>query len=350
MASATVDSVEELVDLKIRDMDELRAVTEMVHKFADRPASGPSGYRLDLKDLTGLHNGSRVDARWGAMLTNLLMQSEFQEARVELLPPEFSAARTQLARVGMMYALARHPDLSVISDSDGFRELCGTWRRDWVPVRPDLTLFDFGSEGTQPTSVADKVVAFVNPRESRIEVNARRNAIFPWLHDYLGAATGGTTMEVLDSLSSVTTELIDNIQEHASTNDGLLTISEVGHSPSDRGSVQLVAIDSGCGIPSSVLAREPEVDPAVRLAEYLNGESTSRAGGRGRGLQRIVEVVREYNGRLTIASGPDSEGETLFVDHQFSDNAENILVSCRPDFGIRGTVVVLRLTQRSLVR
>ncbi|MDV6310737.1 hypothetical protein R3Q15_02280 [Gordonia amicalis] len=339
------------VELELDSASKIDAVQNFSAKLTPMVSGRSDSFRLNFEHLTGSNAGSRLDTRWGALVANILMQDRFQHAHVEVTPPRKMAAATQLARTGLMYALARHHDLEFSGDDGEFARKCQPWKRDWVPVKPQLSLFDLGGEGIEPTAVGEKVVAFVNPRSSRIEVNARRNAIYPWLLEYMGTAKSATTMEVLDDLSTTTTELIDNIQEHARTRNGILTISEVSGDHRERGSVQIVALDDGQGVPASIRERDPSADVESVMLGYLNGTQEARSGGRGAGFRKLAELAAKYHARLTVASGPFEKGaKTILIDHDFAGDHIVRTVDHNENIDIHGTVVVIRIPHDTLTR
>lgn len=338
------------VVLSLDHADDITSVKRLHSAIDGKPRDGRR-YRLDMANLTGNNIHSRVNAKWGALVTNLLMGESFQNASVELQPPTRPAANTQLARSGMLFALARHRDLEMADNSESYaRDNFSRWERDWVPTKPQLTLFDLGGDNVAPTSVENKVVAFLNPRSSRIEVNARKNAIYPWLQGFLGAVEHNTTMDVLRDLSVVTTELLDNVRDHAQSKNSFLVISEVNGSHKNRGSLQLVIVDDGRGMQKTINEQHLSDDPNQYLLACLNDKAPVRTGGRGDGLAKIIRRTKKYRGEIFVASGPTSDGTTVLVDHDYARSETVDAINADKDLGVQGTVVVLKLPHAEMSR
>lgn len=319
-------------------------------RAAGERALGSPRYGLDLRKLSGKATEAR--SKFGPLLTNLLLSERAQSLPLDVHTPRDATAVAHLARAGVLFALSRHHDQRIVTDDN--LPACGEtddwlklWRRDWKSIAPRRTLFEItpGLHSDEPEAMGDKIVAFLNPRPSRIDVESRQNAIYPWLVDFFGRS-GETSRdlrrEVLRDVSSVTNELLDNIRDHARADQAFLILSGTGRG--QKRMLQLTVVDNGCGIPKSILRNKYENSdtPMTYIANSLAGTQPKRSRGRGDGLAEIGRVTDKYQGNLVLATGPTDDNRTILVDHQFS--AENTDISPKElPLGIGGTVVVVRL-------
>lgn len=306
---------------------------------------------LHLDSLTGQIPQKSV-GRYGPLISNILLNDINIKTPLKVSPPSSSSSAAQLARSGVMYALARHKsDLrttnqwSTDSENNFFSGL-DRWRQDWQPVAPKSTLFELSSEieGIEPDQFDDHVVAFLNPSPSRIDLEARENAIYPWLRKIIPNAKSKNAKErtrILRDISSVTTELLDNILDHAGASQSFMIISAIRSRSGPT--LQISIVDNGRGVAGSLAKKYSDVkDTASYLTAAFNGQLSRRAKGRGYGLSQVATVVNEYKGSILFATGSAEVDKTTVFDHNFAHS--DVIKSAKLDnLGIRGTVAVVRL-------
>lgn len=300
---------------------------------------------LDFSHVSGRALGHQIVGKWGPLLSNLLLRAQLRDVPIEVIAPSQSAA-AQFARSGLLFALARHGRVTAHGESRPFLTELNPWRNDWQPVAPRSTLFEIPTEidGVDPKRMGNKVVAFLNPAPSRIDVEARENAIYPWLRDLTKSneyMDTSTRMEILRDISTITSELLDNIRDHADSSLSYMTLWSIGSGVNQ--SLQMCIVDNGKGIPESVEKRHTNVEAADYLLQALNGSLPRRSRGRGDGLAKVSRTTQKYGGNILIATGPTAEGKSLLIDHDFSSSRE-IHAPTVENVGIIGTVVVAQLS------
>lgn len=318
----------------------VKTTSSLLDAFAD-------GALVDL-DLTDLR---RITPSWGAVLSNVLAGASSTSRLKVHLPDPAGAANLQLARAGIYFALARHPGL----EWDGYitKKTLGRWRRDWTMAEVQSPLFNFESEQVLtevPANFADdgRIVAFLNPtRAPRKEAPDFQNAVtYPWLRNLMvhrGAWDPAEESRLHRQISYFTWELLDNIEEHAKLGSGnncsLATFVTRGR----RNLLNMCVMDTGIGVPASLVKRHPDTEEVDLVIEALAGKLPLRGPGRGNGLHRIIKQLQEERaGELFLASGPTADGGSIVANWnaERNDVPKVEKVSRLP---MRGTVVLLTM-------
>ncbi len=200
--------------------------------------------------------------------------------------PSAPRARTQLARSGMYFALARHPGFDWQQDLHGWNSHLARWRRDWRPADLQDPLFDLAGEWIareDPNPFDDQLVAFLNrdrtPREDA--PNDQAAVVYPWLRDLMrheGEVDPSEEFDLHRKISLVTWELLDNIREHAHLSrtgqSSLATFATKGQ----PNYLNVYVMDTGVGIPASLRSRlgDDAGSDTDLVAAALNGELALR--------------------------------------------------------------------------
>ncbi|MGY4712986.1 ATP-binding protein [Mycolicibacterium sp. CBM1] len=312
----------------------------------DDAASGDRDISIDLRELTGRQR-QRSIGRLGPIVTNLLLRDDLQVRPLSVHPPATASPASQLARSGMFFALARHDSgLQVTSDRSAlFSDQIQKWRHDWRAVAPRDALFDIAeaNDANQPAEIGSRIVAFLNPSPSKIDVSSRQNAIYPWLREITKGNkkyTAETRQQMLREISIITTELLDNVVHHARASKSIMTLSGI---ETREPCLQMAVVDNGCGIANSLLDRGEKVDAVEYLAGLVTNRHSLRDMGRGDGIAKIARRTEKCGGTLLIASGPiPATGRSVVVDydHPAGDRKNRVF---EDDLGVQGTVAVVRI-------
>jgi hypothetical protein len=304
------------------------------------------------------HEGQRVPLdlqatvrpQWGAVFANLLA-GRYAGLPLDVRFPADSDVRLQLARANVFFALARHTDKQF--DSAAADEMVGRWSEDWEPadvMQPLVVLPDLADTGTVPQTLARNLVAFLNPDPYHNLQRDRDAVVHPWLRKLLGKPRiedRAWRDQLYVDISLSTFELLDNIQDHADLPEaGLCSLSLFTTSGgSDNRSLLYLAVwDNGRGMPASIEEQyQVLMDPIDMVQAAVNGEMPHREADRGRGLNRVLELVNRVEGHLFIATGSADwrEEGCVIVDHKGGSSRRASAHSL--PIPVQGTVVVLTL-------
>jgi hypothetical protein len=322
------------------------AELRLIRSQLDQAAGAGTEISIDLTELTG-RQPQRSIGRLGPIVTNLLLRDDLQLRRWSVVPPESDSPAPQLARAGLFFALARHDSgLDIKSDHRAllFQEI-SKWKRDWRAVAPKEALFDIAevNDANQPSEIGSQIVAFLNPSPSKIDVASRQNSIYPWRREITKGAkkyTAEARRGMLREISIITTELLDNVTQHARATKSMMTLSRIeGRKPC----LQMAVVDNGCGIANSLIARGEQVDVVEYLSGLVDNRHALREMGRGDGIAKIARRTHDCGGTLLIASGPiPATGHSVVVDYDHPAGHRKNRVA-EDNLGIRGTVAVVRI-------
>lgn len=322
-----------------------QAVHRVVQKLDRAAADGSPLVGLNFEP----HGG---DQKWGAVLS-VILSNRFADLPLRVSFPDRPIDQLNLARTGILFALARHNDL-VVSSKFRDQRLLEAWRRDWTPADYQQPLFDFpgvADTASAPAAVGKDLVAFLNPDrvppiDRRIDTEA---VMFPWLTALMKQRQSSETRDtrewrkyVCRKTSYATYELLQNVREHARLPErGLCSLT--AFVDSHRTKLHLSAIDSGQGVLARLEEQHPGLNGREALQRALVGDLPNRAEGRGYALTNIIELVQELGSKsqLFLASGGERTGSVV-LDHAGGSDVAPIPTVAN-DLQIRGTVVTLTI-------
>lgn len=325
---------------RVSSLDDIKRLDREIENATSAPSSA---VELDLSGLSA-RGPARSLGRFGPIATNLLLRDEVQTRHWHVRVPSGTASHVQLARSGVLFAVSRHRHSQIIEDrgSDQFEQELAKWKYDFATGSPQGALFSlpFEDDRPAPAEFGTQLLAFLNPPRSRVGTASRSNAMYPWLTKLTKGQfkySSSARMNMLREISMITTELLDNVSDHASADYALMTLSRIDDC------IQLAVIDNGRGIPSTVAAREGWSDPQVYLRELVDNTHALRFMGHGDGIAKVARKTKKFKGSLLIASGPVGDhGKTVVVDYDFSSGNSRSYTSIE-DISAAGTVVVVRL-------
>lgn len=347
MTSTTIVSGEDrqIATVAVRGADSFEALRSIKAQL-DVASTGDHVVSIDLTELTGRQRARSI-GRLGPIVANLLLRDALQFRPLSVLPPDTGSPAPQLARSGVLFAFARHDaELEIRSDQPAvfFQEI-RKWRRDWRAVAPKEALFDIAAvnDANQPSEIGSQIVAFLNPSPSKIDFASRQNAIYPWLREITKGEkkyTAEARQRMLREISIITTELLDNVTQHAQATKSMMTLSRIG---GREPCLQMAVVDNGRGIAGSLLNRGEHIDVTEYLKGLVDNRHSLREMGRGDGIAKIARRTQDCGGSLLIASGPIPEsGKSVVVDYDHPSGHRKNRVG-EDDLGIQGTVAVVRI-------
>lgn len=297
-------------------------VMRITRDLVDRQArQRPVDLDLSLLDREGV-SGSRmrISSTWGSVLTNLLLGLHpGTELRVSL--PTNHGVLLQLARAGVVFAIAQHPHCTVLGATDRFTKDLDRWREDWQPADPAQTSFFDDDNWASPEEVEPRFLAFLNPDRSPMATGDadRTNAIAPWLHALTRRVLTDPVGrdQLLSDVSMAVNELAENIVYHAKLIDRdscyVFVYATKGPSGDSANRLSIVAHDTGIGIDATldpVFDSHETVDAASRVAAPFNGQMPRYGRDRGKGLARVISMARRRGGASVFAATSLSEDPT----------------------------------------
>lgn len=333
-------------------VDDLRQPEDVVATVdaLDEAKATQGSARLDFSSLS-YNRQARISPQYGAILGNLIV-SRYSELPLVVQFPEAPTAQLQLARAGILFALARHQRLHVNNEEDGTfaSSMLTAWRSNWTPADSQLALFDYSGsvDGEQPRPLDRNLLAFLNPdqlNQRQREMNTEA-VMYPWLHELMTQKDVVTTRSWRRYLSRqaniTTTELLDNIRYHASLRTADLCAMTAFTTGDTR--LYLSVSDTGVGVASSLAGRYGEQESVAAFKRALEGKLPLGPRGSGRGLSDLIDRVNELGARFFCASGPGPEGAgALIVDHRGDLQAPVPDVEHVPGLAMRGTIVMVTL-------
>lgn len=114
------------------------------------------------------------------------------------------------------------------------------------------------------------------------------------------------TQEYADAFGATVSELCQNILDHSDDPYGGIALAQRYRRKYDGVQFVVLAVaDAGIGIRRSLNSkyREPFSEDAVAIQAALQPDYTARQGTGGLGLPRVLQVSREYGGRVDVWSG-----------------------------------------------
>jgi anti-sigma regulatory factor (Ser/Thr protein kinase) len=318
-----------------------KAVHQVVRELDVAKAKGPEVISLSFA-------AERVDPNWGAVLS-VVLASKYADLPLRVSFPDQPVDQLKLARSGIFFALSRHRALQVQSEVRD-RTLLEAWRHNWTPADYQQPLFSFpelADTAARPTKIGSGLVAFLNPDrvppiDRRLDTEA---VMFPWLTDLMRQRrmhnTRAWRQYVCRKTSYATSELLDNVREHARLSDrGLCSLSAF---VSRDNRLHLSATDTGQGVLASLGQQLPGLEGEEALRRVLSGEPSEMGRGRGYGLSSIVRLVRQLGPKagLFVASGTGT-GRSVIVDYRGGTDTAP-LPRAVEDLTMHGTVVALTI-------
>jgi anti-sigma regulatory factor (Ser/Thr protein kinase) len=276
-----------------------------------------------------------VDSEHPALLTAALMGT--LRNRPLIVDAVDQDAVDGLLRFGVATALWRRPR--------GLTEFIGLARGLdrpslgvlWTSGSRATTEALFASEGGSGTgAVGPRHATFVNPQLSS-GIDGHPDIVFlvrRWLTRRLRELSSPRAAEVVEAIGLALDELVANVQEHAPGLSARRPDCLVRLSVDSPDRVRCSVMDTGVGIEASILDKVSDpMEPKERLERLVSGDIPGWDRGRGIGLHRVMEVITEGGGLMTIA--------TATTRLRAAGPAE--LVAESVDFNLEGTVVDVSL-------
>lgn len=334
--------------------DPVREFDRSLRRAYERPGI------VDL-DLTGVGTShTRLTPQWGAVVANVLAAAakEPNEVRVEI--PRDHSGQQSLARAGIYFALARNRHLDWESAAQsGLDVVLRPWRKNWRPANIRQPLFaietDRDDQAPPESFYQDRFVAFLNPDQVRRNIfpGERDAAVYPWLRTLFGNKSHLSVERreaVLRDVSVVTSELLENIRDHAGiTNRDLCSISLFTTGSGRDTRLYISVLDTGIGMDKSIRSKgeyPPDSNDHLHLA--LEGKLPPGPRDRGQGLRRIMQTVISSSGSLFLATSHHETG-TLTLNAGGSSRAvsagilEGSKIDHYEDLSMQGTVLVVSI-------
>jgi hypothetical protein len=330
----------------------------MVDDLLDRLVPSDGVLCLDLRDM------DVVERTAGAILSNALLGS-LGDGQLEVYLDE--PARDWIGTSGLAFALANRSGTTVINGTEHVKA-AGPWTHEWrpghvEPLRAMLSparaeLFspgELGETSTPPDLFGPTFAAFVNPhltRPTTLQRHPLTTLLWPWLDRLIPRAPGPSVASErrrlwVADVGRIVDEIVGNVCEHAGHRSGarirslvLVSVTRGGGARSTN-RLHLCIQDTGPGIPATA---RPKMSPPIAAAlseaqlvgRLLEGTFAPWGRGRGQGLPRVVEICREREGILRVA--------TKTTRASVDGSAVNSAVSVVPtSFRLDGTVVTLTL-------
>lgn len=323
---------------------EIIAITKNLDAAASALSSKP--VTVDFSTLTARPG---LSPRWGAVLGNIFA-SKFADTPMRVALPSNHTARIQLARAGVYFALSRNKHLDWTSLHSGNDRLVHRWTFDWLPAALQQPLFDLSAiiddNAPSPAHFEPDLVAFLNP--DRVEladgVEAQKAVIYPWLSGLVGRTASGASkldLALQQDISLVIWELLGNVRDHARLRTrGLCSLSLFVTGGTH---LSLSVIDTGRGMPATLprLGFPDETSATEMVEAAFNGPLPRRERDRGRGLNRITQLIERLGGRLFAATGPHGDGAVV-VDHR-GGTGQPLIARYVSGLAMTGTVVQAQL-------
>jgi anti-sigma regulatory factor (Ser/Thr protein kinase) len=311
---------------------------------------------LQLEKLTG-HGTNRVSPKWGSVLTNILLGRLAKLGPITLGLPTSESARQQVARSGLLFALARHPGLDVRHSTPELQHALTKWSKDWIPSDFEQTLFDIPGEydSDHPQDLGNDLVAFLNPNLSPVDSTSDDvdSVIYPWLRKLLSKARvhdSQVRRNVLRDISFATNELLNNVRDHARIGyHGNCALSLFATGSSESASrIYVSVVDDGVGMPVTLQARsDSAMSDSELIMDAFAGNLPRRHRGRGEGLSIVRGIADKYNGSVFAATGPSGLGSVLYEHDSAGDGKTES--NCIERLTVHGTVIVLCLPTHQII-
>jgi hypothetical protein len=346
-----------------------------------RSAPGTSAV-MDLSPASsGASQHRRLDLMALAMLSNVLVTAERKRPIVALVPQDDNLLR-QLARAGLLFALAQRPgpsalqviaaDHSLFMSQPDWADL-SAWRRNWTPddgAFRQSVLTSVAGPSKPWALVQPGFVTFKNPHlaveRHRLTRELNTNLLSRWtpqvLEDYgVGGSDAG---KLVLSISAAVNELVLNFAIHPfgtitgapPTRRDIPKDRQVGYvalyttdgGGDDSGNrLHVVVADGGHGIPATLrpkLPRRHSARTATSDAELtrllLEGQVPAYGRGEGRGFLRLVELARHHGGRLRLCTGA-VDGSVGTVVASYDGKTDQVNAEGWGNVDIAGTIVRL---------
>jgi anti-sigma regulatory factor (Ser/Thr protein kinase) len=355
-AHLTNDAPEHSVEVsKATTADHVLAIVGALDSIAAQHASASVSLHLD--KLTG-QEPNRVSPKWGSVLTNILLRRLDGLGSVVLELPSNQSAQRQVARSGLLFALARHPGLDVPRVTPQLRNALSKWTQDWTPTDFEQTLFRIPGEHEEdyPQDLGSDLVAFLNPSLSPVSSSADDldSVVYPWLRSLFSKARihdAETRRQILRDVSFATNELLSNVRDHAAIGDtGNCSLSLFATGASELDSrIYVSVLDDGVGMPNTLQKRSAlEMTDCDLVSMAFAGRLPRRHRGRGEGLSVVQMIADKYRGSVFAATGPASSGGAIIYEYESLGKNEP---QCNQieSLDMHGTVVVLCLPTHRIV-
>lgn len=343
---------------------------------ASRPSSDPAGHRRPVLDLdldTPWRSASpkaHVDQLTAVLLASLLLSPAARDVDVRVRLPHSQRALHQLARGGLLFALANRDEARTkvhfttgtenqlpLFDVTGMLRELEPWRRNWRPADRAFRRAMHATAATRPLEIDERLsgatsvigtnfVTFINPHKSSatgIQRELTANLAVPWLAQMLH---GDANRQMLADVAEILDETLANINEHAfsaatphKSSAVQLYVTET-HTRGQSHTVHLLVLDTGMGIPASLRPKIPHLadsDDEEVLEFSVSRSRQDRYYGRARGnaLPDLCDMAVRNQGKLTIATSGRAQQSTLLTVDPEGTKVETLAAT-----PIAGTIVL----------
>lgn len=260
--------------------------------------------RLTTASSIMLEDNWRASASVGLIAAALIGKLRDRPLAIEASGPE---AVEGALRFGIASALARRdPERTTFKPSAaelGREDLARTWTTGTRSVTEAMFR---GDEALTSDAVGATYATFVNAHLAS-SAEGHADVVFllrRWLARRLRPQLGTGIEAPTERVASALTELVANVQQHAARPDGEPADSLLRVAIDDE-HVRSSIADNGQGIVAT-LSPKLDIDDTAEglLQRLLDGALPRWHGGRGMGLPRVADLVREGGGSIRIASGP----------------------------------------------
>jgi hypothetical protein len=208
----------------------------------------------------------------------------------------------------------------------------------WTPGsrRPTQAMFAQEETDTPTDAYGPTYATFVNPHLSSA-FDGQPDVVFlvrRWLTRRLhsGHDLGSVAVErTVAAVGLIATELVSNVQEHASGEGTVVPDCLMRVSLTDSQEVWLSILDTGVGLDHSLRVKlGGNGSGPDRITKLVDGALPGWDAARGIGLPRVAAVVAERHGRLSIAT--DGIRIVLGDDHQARSEGfelQGTVINCR---------------------
>lgn len=248
----------------------------------------------------------RIDRVAGAIVSSALIGS-LGESPVRVRLPDSPHARLEvLSRSGLLFALTHRPGPVEHDGGRDFARVLQTWRgaAAYMQLSWDASK-SIGGRETGPRSHA-----WTNLHRGMLNYSGDKfgGSLKAWLElDVLQSRAKRLAEPLLEDISFVSSEILENIIEHASGETSLAhaTITEGGTGSHDR--LYLAMQDNGRGIESTarpkLVSSEVGLPGAQLLKALVEGTLATFPASRGRGLPTIWQIVRRNDAAMHVVTG-----------------------------------------------
>lgn len=274
-----------------------------------------------------------------ALLASLLLDRRYAHVTVLAVLPADPVAMLQLARSGLLFALAQRTGrthVTVERDSDvlgdALDDVLEEWRKPWRPAdyafrrRVLAQQHEERHGGTGGGPVQDRLVTFVNPHmvsRARVNIELTSNVVVPWLQQLVEepppinrALSEGVRLPDVSQPAWLLDELVFNLADHAfdSYSEARSYVQLFSTRASDNAPdrLHLTVWDNGLGLLPTLRSKAgSDLADEELLTELLENRLRYRRG-RGKGLAEAIKVVRARGGTATVVSaGSNGQGTVL---------------------------------------